>query len=61
MLIKLFLLSFIIVAVASMGLSFAMLWNTHKDVADEIEPRQTNSSACGTCGIKDLGTCSQGS
>lgn len=58
MLIKLFLLSLLIVAVASMALSFAMLWNNNSDIANEIEPRQTNGSACGACGIKDLGTCS---
>ncbi len=59
MLLKLFLLSFILVALASMGLSFAMLWNKQTDIAEEIEPGSTESSACGACSIKSISTCSQ--
>jgi len=57
MLIKLFLFSFLIVAVASMALSFAMLWNNNSDIAKEIDSLQTSGSACGAYGIKYLGTC----
>jgi len=56
MLIKLFLLSFIIVSIAAMALSLAMLWNKQPETNEKT---LTDSSSCSACGIKEIGTCSR--